>query len=122
MNELELLRQMLSLREDGELPGGLIVAGKVYRKFSIGLDSGQNLKDIEQLNLRTEIERRCADFASRVEFPGLPKEALTYQAILNLAGPDLATVVAAAERLVVNYTTFRARGTEAKAEDGGANC
>jgi hypothetical protein len=118
--ELELLQKMHSLTEPGELAGGAVVAGNVYRKFVIGLDDGNLAAKIEGLNLLTDIEKLAANFAERIQFEGLPKGALSYKALIDLKGPDWNQIMNAANRLADAYSSFRGR-TEGKAGNGNSD-
>lgn len=107
-SEIDILRAMHQLRERGTLPGGLIVAGRVYREFSIGLDDGNLFAELDQMEgLEGNQKRLAAQYARRLQFDGLPERALTYQAILDLKGPDWSELHRAALELSKKYATFR---------------
>lgn len=117
--DLEILRRMMALTEEGELPGGLVVAGVVYRKFKMALSTSRDHIDVERLELKTEVEQRAASFAKSLTFDGLPKNALTHEALLSLPLPDWNAIAAAAVRLHNRYANFRGGDGKAEADHGG---
>jgi|GEM_PF-4339678 len=122
IDDAQIVREMRALREDGELPGGVLIAGRVYRKFSLGLVTGnmshEAAREINEDKERSMSKAEAAMYAKRLRFAGLDPESLTYQAIMELPSIDMDEIYAADERLKEKYRTFRGRKVEADAADG----
>jgi len=114
-----LVREMRKLTEPGCLPGGLLVAGSVYRDFTIRLSTGHDELAIESSAVESKTERMCALFARTVTFAGLPAGALTVEALLDLPAVDRQEIIDASNRLYDRYVFFRRQRAQAAHPDGG---
>ena len=101
--------------ESGTLPIGVCHEGELYTGFSLRpmtVRAGMAVRkspDIDACKGDDEL-MGLLSFAARLEIPGIPKEAMTLDFMLDLYDDDLDEVLAADGRLKEQIAQFRGQG------------